>query len=92
MTLRSQFETGAIHTVADQPRPTPTDQALAEVAEYQRRKHIPISAAPHASMTRLLLGLSAIGTGLQNIERGKTEDGLACIRHGYEFLRKELSP
>jgi hypothetical protein len=76
--------------VVDERGGTPEDQALAHVAEYQRRKRIPISVAPHASLTRLQLGLSAIGTGLQKIKAGKIDEGLLCAQHGFDFLRKEL--
>lgn len=78
-----QVEHGAIHTL------TPMAQACAEVRAYQQRKRIPIHSAS-ADMTRLLLGLSAIGTGLEQIKRGKVESGIACAEHGYAFLRREL--
>lgn len=37
--------------------------------------------------TRLLLGLSAVSTGLDEIERGHVEGGAKCARHGLDYLR-----
>lgn len=78
----------AIHAAADARAGQPTDQALAAVAEWQRQNRA--AGTVHGSMTRFLLGLSAIGTGLQLIERGKIDAGVKCARQGLAFLRKEL--
>lgn len=76
----------AIHAAADARGGTPEDQALASMAAWQRQNRTGV----HGSMTRLLLGLSAVGTGLQQIEHGKVESGVTCARAGLEFLRREL--
>lgn len=68
----------AIHAASDARGGTWTDQALAAVAAYQRQR------------TGLLLGLSAIATGLEQVERGQVKAGTACARHGLEFLHNEL--
>lgn len=59
---------------------TATDEALADVRAWQVRR----------SNTRLMLGLSAISTGLDQIESGKIEDGKASVRVGLDFLRVML--
>lgn len=78
----------AVHAAADARGGAPTDQALASVAEWQRQNRA--AGAVHGTTTRLLLGLSAIGTGLQLIERGRIASGVKCAQAGLEFVRKEL--
>jgi hypothetical protein len=39
---------------------------------------------------RLTLALSAINTGLSNVERGRVELGAKGIREGVEFLRSKI--
>lgn len=78
----------AIHIAADARGGTPGDQALASVGEWQRQNRA--AGAVHGSMTRLLLGLSAIDTGLALVAIGKVDNGVKCARAGLEFLREEL--
>lgn len=65
--------------------PTPTDEALAEVREYMRRRHM-IAIDKHT----LGFALSAIETGLHSIERGRIEKGAAAIQDGVEFIRSKI--
>lgn len=46
---------------------------------------------PPVSRTRILLGLSAVATGLKQIECGQVADGMSVARHGLEFLRGLVS-
>lgn len=57
---------------------TPTSEALSDVREWQRQRR---------ENTRLMFGLAAINTGLEQLESGKTEDGIASVRAGLDFLR-----
>lgn len=78
----------AIHAASDARGGAPVDQALAAVATWQRQQRA--AGAVHGSMTRLLLGLSAIDTGLALVDVGRVDSGVKCARAGLEFLRKEL--
>lgn len=77
-----------IHAAADARGGTPGDQALASVAAWQRQNGA--AGKVRGSMARLLLGLSAIDTGIRHIENGKTDTGVICIRQGLEFLKREF--
>lgn len=46
-------------------------------------------APPRATRTqaRILLGLSAVSTGLTQIEGGQLLPGIACAKQGVEYLR-----
>lgn len=56
-----------------------------------------MSAAPYpvvpttVSTTRMLLGLSAVSTGLDQIERGQVEEGKNTARLGLDFMRTLLA-
>lgn len=73
--LREQIDFGCIHEVANARGGKPVDQANAAVGEYLRLRRL------HVTM-----GLSAISTGLDQISRGRNEEGLRVARHGLEYL------
>lgn len=59
-------------------------EVCGQLSEWQRQRHAGITIPS----VRFLFGLSAVSTGLDQIERGKVDDGAKCARHGLEFLRK----
>lgn len=84
--FKRQIAWDAIHAAADARGGMPTDQVLAAVREFLRQKHmIAIDAM------RVNFALSAIATGLDAIERGKTQDGMKAARDGVEFIRSKIA-
>lgn len=61
----------------------PTREAMADVRRY-------MAGRVTLDRTKLLLGLSAVSTGLDQVKRGETEAGHAVAAHGLEFLRGML--
>lgn len=80
MTLEQQIDFGRIHSVADQRGGKPVDQANAAVGEYLRIKRLAVQ-----------VGLSGIATGLDQISRGRTEEGLRVANHGLDYLRNRIA-
>jgi len=64
--------------------PTPTDEALAEVADYLRRKHLVA-----IDKNKLGFALSTIEMGLRDLLNGKDRGG-AAIRDGVEYIRRQM--
>lgn len=80
MTLEQQIhDWQQVHDIANARGGKPVDQALASVREYIRIRRL-----------SLTLGLSAIATGLDQISRGRSEEGLRVARHGLEYLRDRI--
>lgn len=58
--------------------------------KHHKQHHRKISTV-NLNATQVMLGLSAISTGLEQIERGKVGEGYAIARHGLDYLRELLS-
>lgn len=79
MTLIDQLKWGAIHSISESRGGSDKDQARAAVQGYLRLKHLHVT-----------LALSAINTGLDQIQRGRVEEGERVARHGLDYLRGKI--